>query len=96
MSSRYQNNRSKKLKNGKTVFRSKRYPKIPKRDSDIYVVTKGGDRLDTLANQFYSDSSLWWIIAASNNIHDAPFALKEGTIIRIPIDKNTILNNFYE
>ena len=45
---------------------------------------------------FYSDSSLWWIIAASNNIHDAPFALKEGTIIRIPIDKNTILNNFYE
>ena len=96
MSSRYQNNRSKKLKNGKTVFRSKRYPKIPKRDSDIYVVTQGGDRLDTLANQFYSDSSLWWIIAASNNIHDAPFALKEGTIIRIQIDKNTILNNFYE
>ena len=44
------------------VLRSRLYPNIPKSDSDIYVVTQTGDRLDQLSNQFYGDSSLWWII----------------------------------
>ena len=71
MSSRYQNNKKKRLKDGRQVYRSKIYPKIPKRDNDIYIVTQGGDRLDTLTNQFYSDSSLWWIIShRTNNLHD--------------------------
>lgn len=96
MSSRYQNNNKKRLKDGRQVYRSKIYPKIPKRDNDIYIVTQGGDRLDTLANQFYSDSSLWWIIASANNLHDAPFAVSDGTILRIPVDKNKILNDFYK
>lgn len=94
MSSRYQNNKKKRLKDGRQVYRSKIYPKIPKRDNDIYIVTQGGDRLDTLANQFYGDSSLWWIIASANNIHNAPFGLKDGTILRIPQNFIEINNNF--
>ena len=39
---RYQNNKKKRLKDGRQVYRSKIYPKIPKRDNDIYIVTQGG------------------------------------------------------
>jgi hypothetical protein len=94
MASRYKNNNKIKLDDGKRVYRSKIYPNIPLKDSDIYVVTQTGDRLDSLASQFYSNSSYWWIIATANNIHDASLSVDDGTILRIPIDYNTIVNNF--
>lgn len=94
MASRYQKNSIKKLPDGREVFGTKVYPKIPKSDSDIYVVTQGGDRLDTLANDFYGDSSLWWIITSANNIHDAPFALADGTVLRIPQNYTDIISQF--
>jgi prophage DNA circulation protein len=50
--------------------------------------------LDTLAYQYYGDQSLWWIIATANNIHDAPFAVPDGTILRVPKNYIEILNNF--
>jgi hypothetical protein len=65
MASRYENNQTKKLTDGRTVYRSRVYPEIPLRDDDIYVASETGDRLDTLAYQYYNDSSLWWIIASS-------------------------------
>ncbi len=91
--SRYQNNETKKLSDGRTVYRPKIYPNIPLRDDDIYVATETGDRLDTLAYDYYDDSSLWWIIAAANNIHDAPLGLNDGTILRIPLNYIEIQNN---
>ena len=93
MASRYNRNGRKVLPDGRRVFAPKIYKNIPKRDSDIYIVTQGGDRLDTIAYQMYGDSSLWWIIASANNIHDATFAVKEGTVLRVPENYNQILNN---
>lgn len=92
--SRYSNNETQKLKEGKVVYKSKIYPKIPLKDTDIYIVTQTGDRVDTLAQQFYGDSSLYWIILTANNIHDAPFAFSDGTILRIPKDYLEIVKNF--
>lgn len=92
--SRYQNNKKQKLKDGRTVFRSRVYPDIPKSDNDIYIVTQTDDRLDTLANEFYNDSAYWWIIATANNIHDATFALPDGTQLRIPQNYQKIVNDF--
>ena len=94
MASRYERNQVQKLKDGREVYRTKIYPNIPLRDSDIYIVTQGGDRLDTLAYQYYGDQSLWWIIATANNIHDAPFTVPDGTILRVPKNYIEILNNF--
>lgn len=92
--SRYDNNETKKLGDGRVVYRSKIYPQIPLRDDDIYVVTQTGDRLDTLANQYYNDSSLWWIIASANKIHNAAVACEDGTVLRIPQNYIEIKNNF--
>lgn len=94
MISRYENNGTKKTVDGRTVYRPKIYPNIPLRDEDIYVATETGDRLDTLAFDFYKDSTLWWIIAAANNIHNSPFAFEDGTILRIPQNYIQILSNY--
>ena len=94
MANRYLRNKTQKLNDGRVVYRTKIYPNIPLRDSDIYAVTQTGDRLDTLAHQFYGDSSLWWIIATANNIHDAPLAVDDGTILRIPENYLQIINDF--
>ena len=91
--SRYSNNGTQKLKDGREVYKSRIYPNIPLKDNDIYIVTQTGDRLDTLANQFYGNSSYWWIIASANNIHDAPSALPDGTELRIPMNYVSILDN---
>jgi hypothetical protein len=94
MISRYDNNEIKKTIDGRSVFKSKIYPNIPLSDYDVYVATETGDRLDTLAHQYYKDSSLWWIIASANNIHNAPIGLTEGTILRIPQNYIQIVRNF--
>ena len=94
MASRYKNNEVKKLADGRQVYKSRIYPRIPKSDQDTYIVTQGGDRLDTLAFQFLGDSSLWWIIAASNNLHDAPFTVPDGTILRIPYNYQKVISDF--
>ena len=54
MASRYENNKSKKINDGRVVYRSKIYPQIPLRDDDMYVASETGDRLDTLAYQYYN------------------------------------------
>ena len=84
MDNRYEFNSTKTTIDGRTVFKPVIPPNIPLRDDDIYVATETGDRLDTLANQFYGNSSLWWIIAAANKLHGAMFAVPDGTVLRIP------------
>ena len=94
MDSRYSNNPTKKTPDGRIVYRPKIYPTIPLSDDDLYVATETGDRLDSLAYQFYEDASLWWIIASANNIHNAVFGFEDGTILRIPQNYLEIINNF--
>ena len=91
---RYDNNETKKLLDGRVVYRSKIYPEIPLRDDDKYVVTQTGDRLDTLAGEYYNDSTLWWIIASANNLHTASIGLEDGTVLRVPQNYIEIQKNF--
>lgn len=60
------------------------YPEIPVREDDIYVITTGGDRYDLLAQQFYSDSSLWWVIASANTSKRDGLVVRQGVQLRIP------------
>jgi hypothetical protein len=92
MASRYRNVETKKTVDGRTVYKSSFIANIPLSDDDIYVATETGDRLDTLAFQFYGDSSLWWIIASANNIHNAVFGFEDGTVLRIPSNYIDVLN----
>lgn len=96
MKSRYKNNTLKKLRDGRTVYQSRIYPDIPQSENDLFIVVQEGDRLDTLAYQYYNDQRLWWIITSANNINDGVFTVKPGTILRIPQNKNEIINKFIQ
>lgn len=78
-------NNTKNDKNGKLVYKSILYPKVPVSDDDIYVITKETDRLDLLAYKYYGDTTMWWIIAKANNIGNT-FFIPANTQIRIPKD----------
>lgn len=68
-------------------------PSIPTRNDDIYVITTIGDRLDQLAWNYYSDSTLWFIIAAANpDLRKDSLYLEPGTQLRIPFDANAVLS----
>ena len=59
-------------------------PNIPDQSTDLYIISRDGDRLDMLANEFYQDPSLWWIIAQANNIGKGTVVVTPGQQIRIP------------
>ena len=69
-------------------------PNIPIKDSDQYIRTRAGDRLDNLAYEFYSDVTLWWIIANANNLGKGSFAVKPGTKLRIPQNIDDIVDKY--
>jgi hypothetical protein len=50
----------------KPVYQTTKYPEVPLSDEDIYVYATQGDRFDVLAQQYYGDQSLWWIISIAN------------------------------
>jgi len=92
MPSRYKNTSIKTDKRGKRVFKPTIYPKIPIQDSDVFIYPIFGDRLDTLAQKYYGDTSLWWIIAKANNLDAAHIGLEVDNQLRIPINIDFILN----
>jgi hypothetical protein len=63
-------------------------PVIPITVSDIYIVTNNIERLDKLAQTFYGDTSLWWIIAAANGLGKGTLIIPENTNLRIPSKEN--------
>lgn len=81
--------------NKKRVYQTTRYPEIPLSENDIYVITVQGDRFDILAQQYYDDSSLWWIISIANeNLSQNSLVIPEGIQIRIPANPNSIIRTF--
>ena len=92
---RYQTIPTTKTPSGKTIYRTVKYPEVPLNPNDIYVIANKGDRFDILADQYYNDSSLWWVIStANNNVVQSSLYLPEGTQIRIPADVTSAINNF--
>ena len=85
-----------KTKDNKRRYRGIKYPDIPVSSNDVYAITSEGDRLDLLANQFYGDIRLWWIIASANRdiIRRDSYAVKSGLEIRIPVNVNLIIKDF--
>ena len=92
---RYQNIPQTKI-DGKVVYKTSRYPEIPLSPDDIYVYTVQGDRFDILAQQFYQDSSLWWVIsiANANILNQSSLVIPGGIQIRIPASYVDVIRSF--
>lgn len=82
----------------KREYKPLKYPEIPLSVNDVYIITTVGDRLDSLAQQFYGDVRLWWVITSANMniIRRDSYSLKPGLEIRIPHDIEDVLSKFEE
>jgi hypothetical protein len=82
---RYQNIPKTKI-DKKLVYVTSRYPEVPITSDDIYVYSVQGDRFDVLAQQYYKNSSLWWVISIANTdqLPQNSLVIPEGLQIRIP------------
>lgn len=95
MNYRYQNIKTtKNTQLGSQFYINNVYPEIPLSESDSYVITVLGDRLDLLAFDFYGDISYWWIIASANALPGDSLYLEPGSQIRIPSNLSGILNSY--
>jgi hypothetical protein len=73
-------------------YRDTKYPIVPLSIDDIYVIATEGDRYDKLAQQYYNDSTLWWVISIANdNLPQNSLYLPEGLQIRIPSNVSSII-----
>jgi hypothetical protein len=81
----------------KRRFSNVKYPSIPPSSLDIYVYTNKGDRYDILALNYYSDSTLWWVISTANpnQPSDSLYPII-GSQIRIPASQRipSIISNY--
>ena len=92
---RYQNIPKTRI-NGNEAYVTSRYPEVPLSENDIYVYTTQGDRFDILAQQFYKNSSLWWVISIANTdkLNQSTLVIPEGIQIRIPATYANIVSDF--
>jgi len=93
--SRYNNIPKTKTENGTRLYRTVKYPDIPRSNNDTYVITTDGDRYDTLAYIYYNDKSLWWVISSANAEYPQGSLYPPiGVQLRIPGNLNTILTAY--
>tara|TARA_R110000822_G_scaffold291727_1_gene413688 strand:+ start:829 stop:1128 length:300 start_codon:yes stop_codon:yes gene_type:complete len=92
---RYRNIKILNNAQGIKYYKGTKYPEIPLSEDDIYVITVFGDRLDILANQYYGDSTLYWIISAANPSQSfSSMYIIEGSQLRIPNNVSNVLSSY--
>ena len=92
---RYSKIKKRKIFQGPFYYKNVKYPEIPLDNTDIYVITTRGDRFDTLANQFYGDKSLWWVISSANqSLPQNSLFIPQGTQLRIPRNFSDVVRRF--
>ena len=81
---------------GDLYYNTVYYPEIGASESDIYIESEFGDRLDSLANQFYQDVTLWWIISIRNpnKVNFGSFFLTPGSQLAIPQNVSGIVDAY--
>ena len=90
---RYDTAKIRKDKNGTRYYKPTVVPNVPIKDSDIFVYPIYGDRFDTIAQRYYNDSSLWWIIAKANELSKGQISADPLKKLRIPTEIDDILES---
>jgi hypothetical protein len=61
-----------------------RLPEVPARLDESRYRLLDTDQLDLLADRFYGDPQLWWVLAHANDMVLLPTDLAPGVEIRVP------------
>lgn len=90
---RYNNTNKAKDNNNKLYYSPSFVSNIPLKDSDIFVPVSEGARFDMLAQKYYGDSNLWWIIAKANEMGKGKLGIDVTKKIRIPTEIDDIIDS---
>ena len=90
---RYDSAKIRKDKNGTRYYKPTIVPNVPIKDSDIFVYPVYGDRFDIIAQRYYNDSTLWWIIAKANELSKGQISPDPLKKLRIPTEIDDILES---
>lgn len=94
---RYTQIKSQTSTNGRSFIGTTKYPEIPVSFNDTYIYTSIGDRFDTLAQSYYGNPSLWWVISVANpQLKQNSYTPPPGIQLRIPSDISQITSLFNE
>lgn len=91
---RYDQTRNRLRWDGKRVYRLPKYPRVSPSPSDIIIISKETDYLDTLAYNYYKDPTLFWVIALANNLGNGKMSVEPGIQLRIPTNVQDIITEF--
>jgi len=92
---RYRNILKTKTLENTRLYRTVKYPDIPRTNNDVYVITTDGDRYDILAQLYYEDPSLWWVISSANAEYtQSSLYPPVGIQLRIPGNLNSVLEAY--
>ena len=95
MANRYSYIPIKRTSTGTRMYTIVKYPEVPATLDDLYILCNATDRYDKLAQSYYGDPTLWWIIATANDgvACDSLFP-PTGSYVRIPSNPVDILSNY--
>jgi len=92
MAKRYQTIGQQKTLSGKIGYLPNRYPSLAPRNDDYYIIARAEDRLDLIAQDFYDDSTLWWVVAMANDVPGDSMFVTPGFQLRIPGNASNALS----
>lgn len=84
----------KENENSVRYIKGPKYPSISFSDSDIYIESVYGDRLDLISFDYYKSIDYYWVIAVANNLPGDSIFVKPGTQLRIPADLEGIIADY--
>ena len=91
---RYGNTSDRKVE-GVSIKSSTVYNAPAESTEDIYLISTLGDRFDILAQEYYNDSSLWYVIASANpSLRRDTLLIEPGIQLRIPLPLSKVLAKF--
>jgi hypothetical protein len=94
MAGRYQNIGTQKTTNGETIYLPTKYPTLVPSNDDYYIIAREEDRFDLIANDFFGDPTLWWVVVMANDLPGDSMYAPPGFQLRIPGNLNNALTAY--
>lgn len=94
MARRYENISLEKTLSGKVGYLPTIYPSLALSNNDYYIIAREEDRMDLVAQDFFGDSTLWWVVAMANDLTGDSMYPPLGFQLRIPGNLNNAISSF--
>jgi hypothetical protein len=94
MARRYEDIQTQKTLSGKVGYLPTLYPSVTLSNGDYYIIARDQDRMDLVAQDYFGDSTLWWVIAMANDLPGDTMYPPLGFQLRIPSNASRAISEF--